>query len=227
MNCLWCDADIVPDTSWRNIILVSKPKNLCPSCTDQLTVLQGKRCVKCSRLSEKEMCPDCMHWERSLSQEDPLTWNYSVFSYNEAMKEMITRWKYRGDYCLGKAFEMEYRKAFKRNFSFLPKEAVAVPIPLSEERMHERGFNQSKMLASFLPLKRKDILTRIHGEKQSKKTRRQRVTAVNPFQMKGSINNPVILADDIYTTGTTLRHAATALKKHGCPAVYALTLIRG
>ncbi len=35
-----------------------------------------------------------------------------------------------------------------------------------------------------------------------------------------------ILVDDIYTTGTTLRHAATVLKEAGATRVEAVTLIR-
>lgn len=227
MNCLWCDAAIIPEINWKTVMLLARPTNLCQTCESQLHILKGKRCVKCSRESEEEYCSDCTWWNLSAPSEDPLIWNYSVFAYNEAIKEMISRWKYRGDYCLGNAFKSYYQKAFDRMFSFLPKETAAVPIPLSGERMDERGFNQSKMLAECLPLKTDELLTRIHSEKQSKKTRRQRITAVNPFQMTKTINNPVILADDIYTTGTTLRHAAFILKKHGCPAVYALTLIRG
>ncbi|HLS09736.1 ComF family protein [Lentibacillus sp.] len=227
MNCLWCDTTIIPEVSWKTIIRLSKPKHLCSSCAGQLTILKGKRCRKCSRLSDEDVCPDCKWWAYHTSQEDPLICNYAVFSYNDTMQEIVSRWKYRGDYCLGKAFQDDYRRAFEQKFSFLPKETVVVPIPLSDERMDERGFNQSRMLADFLPLKTAEILSRRHSEKQSKRTRRQRVSAANPFHMIENINNPVILADDIYTTGTTLRHAAAVLKKYGCPAVYALTLIRG
>ncbi|TFJ93298.1 ComF family protein [Lentibacillus salicampi] len=227
MHCLWCDADMIPELSWKTIFWLSRPTYLCPPCAEQLTILKGKRCGKCSRESDEEVCPDCRWWAADAAWDDPLVRNYAVFSYNDAMKEMIAKWKYRGDYCLGKVFEGAYQTAFKQAFSFLSREAVAVPIPLSDERMHERGFNQAKMLADFLPLKTWDILTRNHSEKQSKKTRRQRVTAANPFQLTRTVKHPVILADDIYTTGSTLRHAAFVLKEHGCPAVYALTLIRG
>ncbi|WP_010532114.1 ComF family protein [Lentibacillus jeotgali] len=227
MNCLWCDTDMIPEMSWKTIFWLPKPKRLCASCADQLTILQGKRCSKCSRLSDDGICPDCRWWKLHATQEDPLICNYSVFAYNDAVKEIVSKWKYRGDYCLGNIFENDYQKAFKENFSFLSTETMTVPIPLSAERMFERGFNQAKMLADFLPLKSEELLLRSHSEKQSKKTRRERITSANPFQMATVISTPVLLVDDIYTTGTTLRHAALALKKHGCPAVYALTLIRG
>ena len=39
-------------------------------------------------------------------------------------------------------------------------------------------------------------------------------------------NTTYILIDDIYTTGTTLRHAATVLREAGAERVEAVTLIR-
>ncbi len=143
------------------------------------------------------------------------------------MQDVIAKWKYRGDYILGTAFKQDFIRSFSKRFSFLKKEALLVPIPLSKERMHERGFNQAKVLAEFLPRPCEDILTRVDSEKQSKKSREERIYTANPFNLTKIVNKPVILVDDIYTTGTTLRHAGTILKAHGCPEVYALTLIRG
>ena len=101
-----------------------------------------------------------------------------------------------------------------------------MPIPLSVVRHRERGFNQAEMLTAFLDRKSVALLQRKDGEKQSKKSRQDRIFAENPFRMKKTINKPVILVDDIYTTGATLRHAANVLKQQGCPKVCAFTLIR-
>ncbi|RYG74387.1 ComF family protein [Lentibacillus lipolyticus] len=228
MNCLWCDEAIIPSITWKTIVPLTEPMYLCPACTKELTVLQGGRCRKCSRMSRKDLCVDCERWQSNWSNgRDPLEWNISVFQYNDWMQEVISRWKYRGDYCLGKAFLPEYQRVFRQHFSFLPSNTAIVPIPLSEERLRERGFNQAELLADCLPRQTDQVLKRIHGEKQSKKTRLERLTGKNPFKVTQTVNNPVVLADDIYTTGTTLRHAASVLKQNGCPKIYALTLVRG
>lgn len=227
MNCLWCDKEIIPELSWSNLVFLSKPKQLCQQCESKLEFVTGKRCDKCSRISGETLCHDCKWWEHHTNNHDPLTFNYSIFHYNDQMQALISRWKYRGDYCLGYAFKDYYQNVFKRSFAFLPKEAIAVPIPLSSKRFSERGFNQAQLLATFLPIKAMEVLTRIHGEKQSKKTRQERLSAINPFYLKETVNKPVILVDDIYTTGSTLRHAAKVLKEQGCPNVYAFTLVRG
>jgi len=223
MYCLWCDQEMIIEISWENFFKLSKPKKLCPECIHALDVISGNRCKKCSRRYKGKICYDCMRW----GENDPLTFNYSVFSYNERMQEMIAKWKYRGDYILGEAFKNVYLDTFHQVFTCIGEDAIIVPIPLSKDRMLERGFNQAKVLADFLPLEQKDVMKRLFSEKQSKKTRRERLSIKNPFILTKNINKTVILVDDIYTTGTTLRHAGNLLRENGCPKVYSYTLIRG
>ncbi|WP_188391790.1 ComF family protein [Compostibacillus humi] len=226
MECLWCGEEIIMEIRWQNVFWPEKPSRLCTVCKQNLNFIAGNRCAKCSRSTEEKICADCRRWEKQLGV-DVLEWNYSLFSYNAFMKEYMAKWKYRGDYHLGFAFQDAIRQLYKEQFSFLKKDAVVVPIPLSKERLHERKFNQAKMLAEFFPLPVKEILGRKHGEKQAKKSRKERIFSQNPFFITETLNKPVILVDDIYTTGTTLRHAAFLLKEHGCSRVFAFTLIRG
>ncbi|WP_068673090.1 ComF family protein [Oceanobacillus sp. Castelsardo] len=226
MNCAWCDTEIILQLSWANLMMLEKAEILCPECKFDLEWIQGNRCDRCSRNTNEKRCTDCQWWEKQ-KENGSFLFNYSIFSYNPFMKEVIAKWKYRGDYYLGYIFENYVMEAFREKFSFLKKEGLVVPIPLSEERLLERGFNQAKMIADFLPLETKELLTRLHGEKQSKKSRKERILTGSPFFITETINKPVLLVDDIYTTGTTLRHAARLLMEHGCPSVYALTLVRG
>lgn len=226
MNCLWCYNEIIPEITWTNLFQLERSKLVCDGCAEKLELLQGQRCIKCSRRTDVEICSDCQWWEAN-KEVDSLEFNYSIFTYNERMQEIIAKWKYRGDYALGGIFKNYLLDAFQERFSGIKRDAVVMPIPLSKERVKERGFNQAKALADLLPIKCVDILHRKHGEKQSKKTRMERIDSENPFFLETPINKPVILVDDIYTTGTTLRHAAGLLKIHGCPVVYGLTLIRG
>ena len=224
MTCLWCDKELILETTWSNLFLPSEKQYLCEKCGSQLELLTGQRCRRCSRITEEIVCSDCQTWESR--GDDPLCLNHSVFAYNERMQEMIAKWKYRGDYILGQAFQKSFLRSFKKKFRQHKKYEV-IPIPLSKERIKERGFNQAEMLASFITPNYQQLLTRVHGEKQSKKTRKERMDAKNPFKLTKALNNPVILVDDIYTTGTTLRFAADVLKQSGCPIVYGYTLIRG
>lgn len=211
---------------WDNFLFPPKPSKICDNCKRQMTLLNGNRCNRCSRVTEAKLCDDCLRWERYYDGVDVLECNYSVYTYSSFMQDIIAKWKYRGDYELGTVFEESYTTYFQKAFASI-KNAVIIPIPLSMERLQERCFNQAEMLASFLSLKKMNILSRTHGEKQSKKSRNERIYSENPFILQEKLNNPVILVDDIYTTGTTLRHAAKLLKDAGCPEVYSYTLIRG
>ncbi|QTN00399.1 ComF family protein [Sediminibacillus dalangtanensis] len=230
MHCLWCDKEMVTEVHWGNILLPDRIKQLCESCEKELDRLDGKElCVKCGRRvdGEGETCGDCRRWEQLSQWQGVLTKNRSVYAYNERMQEMLAKWKYRGDYKLREAFESDLQDTFRKLFSKdYRKRAILVPIPLSKERLYERGFNQAEALIDLLDKPAEQLLTRTHGEKQSKKTRRQRILAKNPFTLIKPTYKPVILIDDIYTTGTTLRHAARTLKNNGCPEVYSLTLAR-
>lgn len=225
MKCLYCQQLIVLKLTWRTLFLPER-KPLCRTCEESLVIIKGSRCFICSRPSERNKCEDCLWWEQ-LSERDTIQFNYSVYHYNNFMKEIISKWKYRGDSSLGYIFRHVFAATFRKLRSSLPQDIVAVPIPLNEQRQLERGFNQAAMLAGFLPIQTMEILERSTSEKQSKKTRNERIQSVNPFIVEKAINKPVILVDDIYTTGTTLRHAGKVLLEQGCPFVCALTLIRG
>lgn len=214
--------------NWIKVLTSSDNLLLCKPCSEKLTFIKKPHCDKCGRPSQKNVCLDCHAWNEYYGGEDPLDYNHSIFLYNDLMQGLIAKWKYRGDYVLGNIFKAQIKKTFTEAFSWINKdETILLPIPLSDERMIERGFNQAEMLASFLPVKSANILLRSYSEKQSKKSREERIKSENPFSLNKKINKTVILVDDIYTTGTTLRHAASLLKRAGCKKVYAYTLVRG
>ncbi|BCB05706.1 hypothetical protein KH172YL63_38390 [Bacillus sp. KH172YL63] len=136
----------------------------------------------------------------------------------------MARYKYRGDYILGQAFLSVIS-------SYLNKQKYdhITPIPLSDQRLYERGFNQSTVLLEEAEVRPSHLLTRTHSEKQSKKTRRERLQQEQFFQL-GNVDlsgAAILLFDDIYTTGTTLRQAAKRLREAGADQVSSLTLARG
>jgi len=145
------------------------------------------------------------------------------------MKTYITRLKFQGDEVLVKPFEKAFRKAYKQHFShYLP-----VPIPISPQRMRERTFNQAEDLARLLPKSPLQLLKRVsQSQKQSQKTRNERtLLGINPFELirpfQTDVLKPlIVLIDDIYTTGATLRQAALALQPLEPSSIVSLTLLR-
>ena len=110
-----------------------------------------------------------------------------------------------------------------------------LPVPLSAQRLRERGFNQSALLARQLAGAKADphTLLRLHaGEAQSSLPRAQRLRnlhgafAVEPARAAAVQGRRVVLLDDVMTTGATLHAATQALREAGVAHVTAVVLAR-
>lgn len=232
-RCLICDGELVLQTGWTQLFMKTTENYLCKICDSKLERIEGDVCKDCHRpfdgldpkYHDGNKCLDCIRWEKDNEWSGYLQNNLSIYHYNDFIKDVIARYKYRGDYALAKTFAQHFRKKLNEI-----EWEIVVPIPLSKERLYERGFNQAEALLTEAGLKADNILERIHSEKQSKKTRLERIHLPQVFQLaKGAeiINKKVLLIDDIYTTGSTLRHAAKILKQAGACNVSSLTLARG
>jgi competence protein ComFC len=231
-QCLICHEIIQPILGWKAIFSEEKELNLCPTCEGKFELIEGEQCRVCSRpfqfLDERfrhgDMCHDCKRWEEDDDWRGYLDSNHSIYLYNDFFKEVMATFKYRGDYVLAIIFT-EKIKEFLRKI----QPDLIVPIPLSKERLYERGFNQAEALLNESGLTPTIPLTRIHSEKQSKKSRSERIHIPQVFEVDRQIEilgKNILLIDDIYTTGSTLRHAAKLLKESGAERVQSLTLAR-
>jgi ComF family protein len=104
---------------------------------------------------------------------------------------------------------------------------LIVPLPLSMQRLAERGFNQALEIAR--PLAEEiaipmdpTLLTRSrHTHPQSQLPWKERARNVRgAFQCESDLSGiHVALVDDVLTTGSTLHEAAQALKRRGAARV--------
>jgi competence protein ComFC len=228
--CLICHERIESTLGWVDLCIPEQKEVVCNECLTKLEIIEGERCQICMRSFLKldshykkgELCFDCYRWEEDLSYRGILKQNYSLYSYNGFLKELIAKFKYRGDYVLAKIFASEIERKIKEM-----KPNYIIPIPLSEERIYERGFNQAEALILEAGLQSTNILTRIHSEKQSKKSRTDRIHLPQVFHTTTQVEGKIMIIDDIYTTGSTLRHAAQVLKNVGADEIFSITIARG
>ncbi len=118
----------------------------------------------------------------------------------------------------------------------LAQKPVLVPLPLSKSRLRWRGFNQSELLAQELsnhlglPME-KDVLIKIKNSipqmELSKQERVKNLAGAFAVQNLPKIQEKfVLLVDDVYTTGTTMREASLVLKKAGAKKVIGMCVAR-
>ncbi|WAA09782.1 ComF family protein [Fervidibacillus albus] len=221
------------EIGWMRFFRKDEESYLCEKCEKKLTKITGKTCAIChrpletvsSQYKKEDLCLDCYRWEQDEKWRSVLKKNLSLYVYNAFLAEIIARFKYRGDYVLAKIFAADVLGALQNM-----KYDFVTPIPLSNERLFERGFNQAEAIVREAGIRPVHVLSRIHSEKQAKKTREERMHLPDIFsvtdvtQVQGKT---VLLIDDIYTTGSTLRHAAYKLKKAGAKTVRSFTIARG
>ncbi|MEK7187820.1 MAG: ComF family protein [Patescibacteria group bacterium] len=119
----------------------------------------------------------------------------------------------------------------------LTEETIIIPLPLSKERLRERGFNQAALIAKtfaenvHLPMLEDVLIRTRHSKPQSQtenvKDREENVHdafhVVRPEMIAGK---KLIVIDDVTTTGATLRSASKVLKQNGAKEILALTIAR-
>ncbi len=224
-KCLVCFEPVVK-IGWMSL-LTMEDSNLCGRCEKDLVKITGSICNDCGRMmDEASICEDCLKWRQNPFWSDKTLVNRSVYKYNDGMKEILNQFKFRGDVELVKVFRREFSLLFQKEFS---NADVICPIPLSEERLYDRGFNQSHVLAELIGKEVVPLMTKEHEVKQSKKSRKERIESVNPFEVIPQINvsgKHILLVDDLYTTGTTIRNAGKVLLEQGATKISSISLIR-
>lgn len=212
--------------------------SLCGSCKQEIPWIVQPLCRVCGR---HERCEDCIR-----RKDRHYLVSRCAVRYDSLMKDWLALYKYRGSERLEPILAAMLAYAYERlceenqlltTKSFIP---LVTSVPLAPERLQDRGFNQAERLALQLSrwygLTYHPMLQRLrHTEKQSLKTRRNRVvdmrgnfTAVGPPALVS--NRSIIVVDDIYTTGSTLDECARVLKQaihsEAQPEIYGLLWAR-
>jgi ComF family protein len=164
----------------------------------------------------------------------PLSHCLAAVDYGYPWDRLITRLKFHEDTALAAQFAPLLHR-LPHAQQLLQSCDALIPMPLSAQRLRERGFNQAGLLArSLSPGKiRHDILLRVlHTRAQSECTLAERMNnvrhafAVQPGQQSQAQDRHFVLVDDVMTTGASLTHAAQVLLQAGARQVSAIVLAR-
>lgn len=120
------------------------------------------------------------------------------------------------------------------DFSDMSSDTLLIPVPLHPERLAERGYNQSALLASslakltHLASSARALVRSRHTEQQARLDREARGDNVRDAFLAPERQNgrKVILVDDVITTGATAVGSIAALRKAGVEVVAVVTVAR-
>lgn len=210
-QCLWCHQPFTPTLqlaellSWHQLI----PPLLCANCQRIFKRIDQRiACPGCGRAqTQPRLCRDCQRWQHTT---EPCVPNHALFQYTTSMSTFFQRYKTQGDYQLRQLFQPTLKRYFRHS------KAILVPVPPDPQRYRQRGFDAVQGLfagcGNWVPCLQKQA-----GPKQSQQKRKLRLQTAQPFSMQASyltkpLARPIIIVDDVYTTGRTLHHAQACLQ---------------
>ena len=205
-------------------------QRLCHACTARFMQPQP-RCSTCAMPLSTGQQPQC---STCLRQPPPLDACIAAVTYGYPWSSAITQFKFNGDPGWAGALAALLRRTPQAEAALAAADWV-LPIPLSRQRLQERGFNQSLLLARQLaPDKTSaELLLRLqHTTAQSQLPRSERLhnlsgaLAIEPLRQPQLQGKSVVLIDDVMTTGATLHTAALALRQAGAAHITALVVAR-
>lgn len=197
-------------------------------------------CPVCKEIVDErgEFCPDCikkilfMGYEKNF--HEILDDVFCLTKYHGGTQNLLLKLKFEKKLSalppLKKILsEVAERADLKK---FISQADLAIFVPLHEERLKERGYNQTDLIfRDFLTEKNLPIENFLIRKKATPKlykfdsSERKKILD-DAFEVVEGANlrgKKILLLDDIFTTGATASECARILKKHGAEKVFVLT----
>lgn len=203
-------------------------ERFCASCLAEIHFLPAPVCDWCGYpLPPAGACANCRGQARG-----SLAGLRSVAFFEGPLQHALHRLKYRRDVILADTLARLLAAAWTQGGV---TGDLVVPVPLSAERLKERGYNQAGLLARGLAelarlryapdglRKTRHTASQVGLSAEQRRANVQAAFQASPAAVAG---RAVILVDDVCTTGATLVAGAEALMAAGARSVWGFTLGR-
>ncbi len=202
----------------------------CPVCGRRLSLRERHICAECLSDLPRTYFSGQSHNQmadrfNALLDPVPLRYSYAtaLFYYRSGTgyRNITKKLKYHADLGCGEFFADMLGKEMAGSEFFKDVDAV-VPVPLHWTRRLSRGYNQAEIIASVIAA-RLDTVLRCDVLKRPRRTKTQTRLSIGEkvsnvsgaFRLRNGVDlsgvHHVLLVDDVYTTGATLRECFMAL----------------
>jgi ComF family protein len=225
---------LYPSTCQVCGILLEKTgeKVVCRECLGKLRGVDSPFCLCCGSffdgVGEPHLCGDC------LMDRPPFARHRSGGRYEGVVKDLILLFKYRGFEVLSEVLADFVLRSLGREEDLWSGIQAVVPVPLHPGKEKSRGFNQTVLLAKELArgrnlpvMKGRLVKTKPTAAQTSLQAAERETNLRGAFAVRkagGLKGKVVLLVDDVYTTGSTIRECSRTLKKAGVGEVRAVTI---
>lgn len=204
---------------------------LCPLCIDRFAAPQP-RCGRCG-LRVATALPAC---GACLREAPPFSATQCAVDYGFPWDGLIIAFKFHGQPELAHTLAPPMVAAVRRSAEVLPH--AVLPVPLSSQRLAQRGYNQAWELARWtagalrLPAWPEVLSRPLDTDHQASLGRAERqrnlrgAFLVEPAHRARVQGKHLALVDDVMTTGATVREATTELLRAGAARVDVWVLAR-
>lgn len=211
-SCLLCSAP-------------AQRANLCEGCYADLPGLPSEHCPVCAEPTlASAICGVCLSHPRKFDRV------LAPAAYAYPLDRLIQSFKYGGNLAVAPLLA----DLMLARIETEPLPDLIVPMPLSAERLKERGFNQSLEIATLIGRRTgvpvdPDACQRVrHGDAQSSLPYQRRADNVRgAFACTRSVEGcSIAIVDDVLTTGSTLNELARILRLCGASRITGWTAAR-
>jgi len=196
---------------------------LCPACDADLPRLAGTLCPRCALPSPgSALCGRC------LADAPRYDATVAALAYRFPADTLVHALKFRSQLALAPLMGDLLIEAIRERID------LVVPVPLSRERLRERGYNQAAEIARHVARERRARLelTIVIRERDTRaqadlpwSDRARNVRGA--FRCERSLDGAAIaVVDDVMTTGATLDELAATLKRAGAARVVTWVVAR-
>ena len=202
-------------------------------------------CGFCDKICKDNICENCNEIIQKLlmcniniynTKKMYFTKHMYLFKYEGLIRKKLIDYKFNEKAYLYKTFGKIILKK-EKIYRFLEFYDIIIPVPMHKTKKAKRGYNQTELIAKYISKNIKkiqcvdNVLIKVKNtlpqSSLNKKDRFKNIKNAYKIQNKETINNKKILVfDDIYTTGNTVRECSKILKQNGAKEIGILTIAK-